>query len=145
MKVLKFLIILSALSSLFLLFKAGAEIYRYALFSNTKKADITSWEIDEENSKFFISAKYIYTIDNRSIDGKTTFYKRFLNYDAAFSYLQNLSKKNFLAWYSKKDPNMSTIERFFPVKRSIYAALASCVFIYFIFLNKKLIRDFGKF
>lgn len=131
------LIIISSIVVLFLLGKTFFEVKDFHQLDQNTNVKIKQWEIDKDKKdKFYITAIYKYKIDGEKKIGKMIFNKNFNNYAAAFDWLNILAKKNWKAWYSSKNPNLSSLEKKFPIKHCIYSIISISVLLYFSFFQK---------
>ncbi|KPK33132.1 MAG: hypothetical protein AMS24_02140 [Chlamydiae bacterium SM23_39] len=134
-----FLIFLSLAISIYFVSKTYLEFIKYKSLNKKSLAKITEWEITENKGVFTLSAKYDYFVEGKNFSGKIFFEnKKFFNYQAAFEELNKLAKKKWEVWYSSKNFEISNIEKHFPIKNGIYSIISVIIFIYFIFLKKRI-------
>lgn len=112
---------------------------KYFYLNKRTMATVFSWNIVQKKEKFIICADYFYKVGNKKFGGKTYFKNRYLNYFSAFDTLNKLSKKDWYAFYASKNNESSNLEKIFPLKNIIYAAISFFIFVYFIFFQKKLL------
>ena len=126
-------------TNIVLLFGGRSAEHEVSLISATsiyKNLDKKKFEIkNDKRDKYEVLASYAFQVANKTFDNKKTFENFFLNTLSAKSYVESLSKKDFMVWYNSKNPNISYIEKKFPVKNCVYASLAFVIFIYFLILK----------
>ncbi len=129
----------------FFLGKTSIEIWQYISLNTSSSALVTDWEILQKgDSSFAVKASYEFTsLQNLPYKGSTEFAKPyFLNATAAEAAVAKLKSEKWEVFYQRKNPNKSSLQRFFPFLSSIHSFLAVGVFIYFILLRRWLGRTF---
>ena len=141
--IITILIILSAVTSLYFLWKSVVDIRMRNILDKKTPASITDWQINEKDEGiYFIGVSYNYSVDNKKHEGKTIFSKqKFLNYYAALDTISKLSKQDLMVWYSSKNIHLSTIDYRFQVKNLLYFFIAISVLFYFVLLKNNMIKS----
>jgi hypothetical protein len=141
-----FFIALSLFSTVFFLSKTIKDYKKYHILDTKAPVEISRWQIDEKKKGYYIiGAAYSYKLNDQQIEGKTRFKnKKFLNYYAALDTLTKLAKQDWYVWYSSKNIHFSDLDKSFPLKYLIYTLLSGSIFVYFLFLRKKM-QDFERF
>jgi hypothetical protein len=109
---------------------AGIALLDYYRLSSSAEAQITDWSVAEESeSEVYLAATYVYVVDGKSYEGKTIFQEpRFLNRFSAEEQLKGWQGLRYKVWYAAGKPELSSLQRLFPLKKSVYAFLALGVF-----------------
>jgi hypothetical protein len=134
-----FFFALTGFCSLFYACKAGKELYIYHRLNGFTEAKITKWGIlSVKEKKFYITAYYSFVFDSKSYFGKTVFSSYSLNQLSAERALQEMNKKNFVAYFDDRNPKRSSLEKEIPMKNSLHALVCLSLFGYFFLLKNRM-------
>jgi len=116
---------------------AAVGLWKYSRLDSMAIAKVLEWRVNQKSSsQFAIEAKYLFTVDATSYENKIIFTKPyFLNKPSAEYAINELKDKPWTAWYNKKNPNVSSLQKNFPFQACIQAFLTLCVSLYFVFLR----------
>ncbi len=127
--------------ALHLTVKLGVDFYRYLLFNERVQVQILEWEILPLEGRFALKADYRLQNQGKSWRGSSILPPPYyLNELAALDALQKKAKEKSFAWINSKDPNISSLEKDFPINILIRALICYGVLIYFLYLSKRIIR-----
>lgn len=117
-------------------YKTINEINIYLLLNDYIKANFERCEIkNDKRNKCDVVAFYHFKIDDKIFTNRYLFKKKFLNSITAKEYIENFSKNDLTIWFNTKNPNISSIEKKFPIKNCVYITIVFAVFIYFLILK----------
>ncbi|NGX35054.1 MAG: hypothetical protein K1060chlam1_01422 [Candidatus Anoxychlamydiales bacterium] len=132
-------LIILVVSSVILLgisFKTAFLISKYFTLDSKIKAEVEKIEIIEsKKDKFEVTAFYYFKIGNKNFYNVRKFQDKFINKITAIDFKEKISKKDFFTWYNKKNPNISAVEKKFPIKNLVYSIMTFIIFVYFIILK----------
>lgn len=96
------------------------------------------WNILEKNEETFLyQVAYSYNIEEALYESRHTFKKPvFINLLGAEHALADFSKEYLSVWTSSEYPAYSSLQKIFPIKELISAAVLWLIFFYFLFLGK---------
>lgn len=116
---------------------SGYSLYQYSTKSSTAPPQNIQWSVKAKASDYYIIvADYSYKVQGKPIEGRSVFdAKGFKNIPAANHAIEVFSKKKWTVWFSPKNPQNSTINRFFPLKSCIYTAILWAILFYFFWLG----------
>ena len=116
------------------------QFYIYKTLSSEIPAQITAWGVDKvKEGKFVVYAKYSYRVNEQTFAGMTTFKKiTFNNQLAAKEHLKNWKTESWTVYYHPKHPEISTLQRPFPLKLILHVLIGMGVSIYFLYLKRYL-------
>lgn len=122
---------------------AVKESWKYVRLNSRVQAYILKWEIKMLSaSNYTLLATYRYSVNDQEYNGQTQFSSPlYLNYYAAENDLKTRKGGTFYAWYQKKHPSFSSLQKDFPKKEFTNALLTLGVFIYFYFSRGLLERQ----
>ncbi len=117
--------------------KAFFNLYQYTSLTASTKTSSIHWIIEQKASdKFYVQARYTFVVDGKNGHGQTTFTKHlYRNRSATEQAISNPSNDPWNVWYNPSNLNHSTLQKKFPFKECLYAAIVWGVFIYFICLG----------
>lgn len=95
-------------------------------------------ETKEERARVLVS--YSYKDSNKNLYKKNFETKDFLNSLGAKDYAKRLFDKDLKVFYSKKNPQKSSLKKVFPYKELVYCIITFLVFVYFLVLKIYLLR-----
>jgi hypothetical protein len=136
-------IAISALMSLYLWVMAIRVVFSNFLLDAQCPARVIQWEVQECGSdRFALCAHYSFHVDTAVYHGQTLFEKStYLNPSAAMTALKLEAAMPKTAWYHRKDPARSSLEKQFPTNLLIRAIVSSLIAVYFVFLAARFNRD----
>lgn len=121
--------------------RLGIGCLHYFSLQKQAKAQISQWEIVEMKDRFGLKAKYGFAIQEKTWQGLFTLSPPYyLNEMAALSALKEKAKNSWTVWYNPKNPQISALEKSFPIGLLIRALICYGVLIYFFCLCKRLAR-----
>lgn len=104
----------------------------YFRYTATVAPDEISWQVNKVHDELWkLEAKYRYTVAGKSYKIDELFQgEQFRNPYAAESALKQFEKEKTIVWYPPNKPFQGTIEKFFPVKKVIYAVITFLLILY---------------
>lgn len=119
-------------------------IFKYYHLDAKAPAHLSSLSVQEvKGTRYLVEAKYIYEVKGRSYLGKTLFCEPvYLNRLSAEEDFEKWKQFSWEAFYNSKNVKESSLQRVFPLKKSIYTLLSIGVFIYFclFYMFKKQVK-----
>lgn len=128
---LAFIAVLIMIYSIF----AGIQIYRYLQLNEQISAKEIQWSVISQNSEKYVPfARYQFIVNGTSYQGQTLWQEYYLNEWTAKEAIKRLSSPS-LVWYDSSNPDVSSLQKYFPLKDSIYAILLWLLGFYFLGLG----------
>ena len=122
-----------------LFFIWASAAWGYWRLSSTTLGKVESFSVKQlKENAYGIEASYIYAVSGKPYQGKKILTNPvFLNAYAAQSHLEKYWKaQDWPVWYSAKQPEISGLQKLFPVKKFLSFALSLGVLLYFVWLKK---------
>ena len=133
------IIFLSIFFLVFLWHGAGAsyQLYKYSSLTEKTTPIEIEWTLNKKASDlFYVHAQYIFNVGSSKIVGNTDFLNiSYKSPEACMAVIQENSKKKWLVWYSSNNIQISTLQKSFPWKESIYSIILLFLMLYFIWLG----------
>lgn len=137
---------------LLLLFIAGAffwfggkaifELWTYYSLGKYAPASVQEWTIEEIGSRCFVTAHYTFELQGKTYQGATRFKDPvFLNRFSAEEGVKKWRELSWYAWYNLQKPEKSSMQKLFPYKSCVYAAIILGVFLYLQALSRKILKQ----
>jgi hypothetical protein len=119
------------------LVSASMDIWRYLRLEERVPASVEKWKIIEKSSsQFALRASYTFEYQGKVHQGKTTFSKPYhLNRPSAVKQIHSLNQKPWTVWVHPGYPDHSSLEKNFPLKKSLYSLMTLAIYFYFIYLR----------
>ncbi len=120
--------------------KSGEAIYRlygyYRLTAHTQ-AEVTNWSVEKlSEERFLVKADYRFKAKGQLFAADYIFpFPSSLNSWAAEKAIQKMSAEKYQVWYSARNPLVSALQKNFPLKECLIAALMAALLLYFIWLG----------
>jgi len=120
---------------------SGMALYHYysyqRLTNQTFVISSMNWNvIQHAEDDFTLEAKYKFPIHEKTYEGTTAWPKEhYLNQWAAEERTKHTPSGKWKVWYDQSNPNHSSLEKQFPYKESISAAILWALFLYFLWLG----------
>lgn len=114
------------------------QLFQYLRLGSFAEAEVTKWSIKElSSSRFAIEVFFEFEAKGKKYEGKSLLDSPvFLNPFSAEDAIKAKEKQAFFAWYQSSNPEVSSLQREFPLKSLIHALLTLGVLIYFAFIPK---------
>ncbi len=111
--------------------------YTYLKLDARAPARVSSLQVEEQGpSRYLVQAEYSYGVKGKIYEGRTLFCEPvYLNRISADADLDKWRQFSWEAWYNSNDPQDSSLQKFFPFKKFLYALLTIGVFVYFLILR----------
>lgn len=128
-----------------LLWKGGDALYQlygyYRLNAHTE-AKIREWSVEKLSEERFVpKAHYQFEVDRMLFSNSYLFrHLHSLNLWAAEQEIKKLSQEKFQAWYSRANPQVSALQKNFPLKECLTAAFLAALLVYFVWLGHYVTR-----
>lgn len=125
----------------------GKELTRYLLLNGTTSGKITQWEIIPIGGRFALKADYTFKVQEKNCSGSFLLNPPYyLNEIAALAELKKKAKQPWPIHYRTGNPQISALEKSFPLNLLFRFACCIGVVIYLFFikysLKKKLASNF---
>lgn len=148
----RLLAIFLILISLLVLGYVGVALYRVYSFNRLSAGaplEQVDWSVKAINDeKYQLLAHYKFQVNSKLYYGETLLSERYRNEWAAEQGKKELSLQYQTVWYDPADPNHSSIEKAFPTKNVIYAAILFVLLNYFVwggyFYTKRVLTQGGQ-
>lgn len=125
-----------ALLALWFIVNSSLAICSYYSYSTQVPVTIQSWLVEEKKSdKFAVVAQYSYQFKNKTYYGKSRVGNYYPNPWAANLAKEHYTKQPWSIWIKPKEPQQSLLEKKFPVKKAVSAAILVALLIYFAILG----------
>lgn len=116
--------------------KASQDLYRYFQYTVQTKASVQAWDIQESSSGHYaVIAHYSYFFNDKTYEGKGQVGSLYPNPWAAQEAKNRFSRQIWHVWINPRSADHSLIEKHFPFKKVVSAALLLGVGIYFLILG----------
>lgn len=122
--------------ALFWSISAGRELLSYGRLGPEVAVQITAWDLVPKGSKYALRASYSYEYGGQKFTGQTEFPKPYhLNKRSAEKEIEQVGGMQWVGWVDARHPEVSSIDKQFPLKKVCYAALLVGIFLYFLYLH----------
>ena len=119
----------------------GKGYFDYLALQKTAKPHISQWEVVQIKDRFALKASYNFTAQEKNWQGLFTLSPPYyLNEPAAISDLKSKAKDSWVVWYSARNPQISALEKKFPLSLLMRTLICCGVLVYFITLYKRLVQ-----
>lgn len=117
---------------------AAYQLFQYLRLGSFAEAEIKKWSIKElSSSRFAVEVFFEFEAKGKKIQGTSLLDSPvFLNPFAAEDAIKANEKQSFLAWYQTSNPEISSLQKEFPLKSLIHALVTIGVLLYFAFIPK---------
>lgn len=119
------------------------KIWQYMRLDQQTETQYTQWSIRPVSDESFIPfATYSFHIYDKTYQGQTLWQKSYLNQWSAREAIDRLEKNPPLVWFDSSNPEISSLQKLFPLKESLYSLLLWILGIYFLGLGYYVNRRF---
>jgi hypothetical protein len=119
------------------------KVWRYMRLDKQTEAQNIQWSVVSSSEDAFIPfANYSFTIDSKSYHGQTRWQEVYLNQWTAQEAIARLERSPPPVWFDSASPEVSSLQKHFPLKESIYSILLWLLGIYFLGLGYYVNRRF---
>jgi len=131
---------LIATLTLIMLWYSGVFLYRYynyiRLGAKAPAKEIT-WTVEPRtDEQFLLKANYSFNANNQVYTGNSVVEERgYWNRYSAEKGVEDFSKKKWNIWYNSNDPTHSSLQKNFPLKECVSAAIMWAIVFYFLWLG----------
>ncbi|MGK5594795.1 MAG: hypothetical protein ACSNEK_05485 [Parachlamydiaceae bacterium] len=118
---------------LFYVGNAFYKVYQYNRLKETTSVTEISWRVKPESDEhYYLEASYSYLVEGKAYQGETVLAgSPYRNAWAANQALKEISPQYHYVWYDPDTPSFSNLEKNFPSKAVIYAAIMFVILNYF--------------
>ncbi len=120
----------------YFLVKAGGALLAYGRLSEKAEGKIERVEVLERKGKFVVWGKFSFEKDHERVEAEGVVGKPFLNRFSAEKKASSLTQERVTVWYNPKNPKNAVLEKRFPFKKVISAAILAALTLYFFFLGR---------
>lgn len=121
---------------------AGYDLWQFLRLNRQTQAKSIQWSVlSLDDDRFVPFARYQYEIGGTGYQGETRWQEGYLNEWAAREAIGRLKNDPPSVWYAGSNPTISSLQKLFPVKESIYTALLWSLVLYFIALGYRVTRQ----
>jgi hypothetical protein len=139
------LLLIVAFFALWFIFKAGYTLFSYYRLSVQVPVRIENWEVKEKQSdQFAVIAHFYFEYLGKTFQGESEVGGLYPNPWAANRAQKQFSDQHFSAWINPKNPQQALLEKKFPYKKVISAALLIGLLLYFFILGSYVRMRYGK-
>jgi hypothetical protein len=119
---------------------SGVFLYRYynyiRLGAKAPTKEVT-WTVDPRtDEQYLLKANYSFDANGQNFTGNTVLEERgYWNRYSAEKGVEEYSKKKWYVWYNPSDPTYSSLQKNFPLKECVSAAIMWAIVFYFVWLG----------
>jgi hypothetical protein len=127
-----------------LFFNWCVAIKNYARLDSKTMGSVETFHVRQlQENAYGIEASYAYEVEGKLFQGKQVLtHPIFLNAVSAKSHLEKYWRPQpWPIWYQNKDPTYASLQKIFPVKKTLGFAICLAVFVYFIGLRRYVSRQ----
>lgn len=127
-----------AIAVLWFTFDTGYQLYRWVVQTVETIPAHIEWQVHQEaQDRYTLAAQYAFKVKDSTYQGETAFRsKRYKSPETASHFLKQHIQANWKVFYAPDRPQISTINRVFPLKSCVYTAIIWGVMIYFFWLGR---------
>ena len=127
-------------------FQFASGLSAFLSLSAKTTGHVEHWFVESGGpSKYFIAAEYSFQCEEEQMLGKTFFQKPICpNEFSAQKLIEKYAKKPWAVYYSKKNPNISSLVKKFPLKRFFHFLISVGIFFYFFWLKESSAAKYQK-
>lgn len=132
-------VFITLLTLLVLGYTALAMAKGFSYFRLTEHVSPSSirWSVfSDEVDSFRPRARYEFTYKDTPYQGETRWDDSYLNEPTAREAIQPLTKESFVVWFDPLFPTHSTLQKYFPFKQFISAAILWILLFYFVRIGR---------
>jgi hypothetical protein len=119
------------------------QVWQYMRLDQQTEAQQIQWSVLPISDESFIPfAIYSFRIHGKSYQGETRWQESYLNQWAAQEAIVRLEKNPPPVWFDSSAPQVSSLQKLFPLKESLYSLLLWILGIYFLGLGYYVNRCF---
>lgn len=120
-------------------FPTARQVVRYYSFDRQVIPDSLTWSSKAINDELWrVQADYSFTVEGKPYSGTDSFLgERYRNPYAAELGIENLKKEHQSVWYAPQNPADSTLEKFFPTKKIVYALITLGLIFYAVWFTSR--------
>jgi hypothetical protein len=112
------------------------KVWQYMRLDQQTQAQDIRWSILSSNEEAFVPfANYSFIVQDKSYQGQTRWQETYLNQWTAQEAIMRLEHAPPLVWYDSSSPEISSLQKKFPLKESIYTLMLLILGVYFIGLG----------
>lgn len=113
---------------------AAYKFYQYYRLTDKAAIESISWSVKPEtDERFRLQGAYEYTVDGKKYHGTTLLQDTpYRNSWAAEQAIKETQPNYKTVWYDYSDPSVSNLEKNFPTKDIVYAAILFAILNYFV-------------
>lgn len=117
--------------------RTSYHLWQYIRLNKQTSTQEIQWAIDSlSDEEFAPFARYQFSVKGKNFQGQTLWNEIYLNPSTAHEAILRLSKKSpQFVWFDSSNPQISTLQKLFPLKESIYTTLLWILGFYFIGLG----------
>jgi hypothetical protein len=125
------------MATVYLTVIAAQALYRYSVQTKVTDPVTLSWSYQKVSMDVYAPlATFTFAIDGALVEGRTLLSQPlFRDKQVAEQVIQKLQQQSWRVWYSPKQVHYATIEKRFPVKKTLYAGIVLGIFLYFAILG----------
>lgn len=119
------------------------KVWHYIRLDSHTETQNISWSMISSNEDAFVLfAHYSFIKDGKIYHGQTRWQEAYLNQWAAKEAIARLKQSPPAVWFNSSSAEISSLQKLFPLKESIYAGLLWSLGIYFLGLGYYVNRRF---
>lgn len=120
---------------------AGMQLYHYIRLADRLIPQQVEWSIAKLGEDAFApEARYQFSLEGKTYQGQTIWHTRYLNAWAANEAAEKLKQHTLPVWFDASSPQVSTMDRHFPLKATLYLIMLWGLLLYFIGLGRYVMR-----
>jgi hypothetical protein len=119
------------------------KVWQYIRLDQQIEAQHIQWSVLPISDESFIPfATYFFNVHGKNYQGQARWQESYLNQWAAQEAIGRLEKNRPLVWFDSSAPEISSLQKLFPIKESLYSLLLWTLGIYFVGLGYHVNRRF---
>lgn len=112
------------------------KVWQYLRLDQHVDAQNIQWSVLSLNEEAFVPlANYSFVVRNQSYQGQTRWQEVYLNSWTAQEAIMRLKKSPPPVWFDSSSPEISSLQKLFPLKESLYSLLLWILSLYFLGLG----------
>ncbi len=128
-------ILVVALVAIWFIIRASYDLYDYLQLNVRAEVAVDRWQVQEiKSDQFAVVAHYVYAYQGKNYMGQGQVGGIYPNPWAANEAKTRFAKQKWSAWLDPGHPDKSVIEKYFPIKRTLSAAVLLLLVFYFFIL-----------
>ncbi len=119
----------------------GPQLYHYLRLTEKLTPQQIEWSVAKLGEDAFApETHYTFSFGGKTYQGQTIWHSPYLNAWAGNEATEKLKQSTLPVWFDPSSPQVSTMDKHFPVKPTLYLIMLWGLLLYFIGLGRYVIR-----